>query len=137
MTVHWLDAWLWRRGIGHPIIRPLVRNEILLAGFSLLAGVLLLGLTDWLFWFGTGAAVMALTFWSLARFFLRRGLGEYNSALLWLVLLRWLARLALLAGLLWLALVEYRAPAGAILGGVTAGAITALGSFALATRKGA
>ena len=133
--MHWLDAWLWRHGIGHPVIRPLVRNQILLAGLSLLAGVLLLPRTDWMLWFGVGATVMALTFWSLARFFLRRGLGEYSSALLWLVLLRWLARLALLTALLYLGLVVYRAPAGAILGGVTAGAVTALCSFALASRR--
>ncbi|MBQ3059126.1 MAG: hypothetical protein IJA79_06820 [Desulfovibrio sp.] len=135
MAVHWLDAWLWRRGIGHPVVRPLVRNEILLAGLSLLVGVLLLPQTNWMIWFGAGVTVMALTFWSLARFFLRRGLGEYSSALLWLVLLRWLARLALLAGLLYTGLVLCKAPPAAILGGVTAGAVTALGSFALASRR--
>ena len=34
---HSLDAWLWRRGIGHPVIRPLVRNELLLTALFLLA----------------------------------------------------------------------------------------------------
>ncbi|MDO5483643.1 MAG: hypothetical protein Q4F27_01920 [Desulfovibrionaceae bacterium] len=132
---HWLDAWLWRRGIEHPVIRPLLRNEILLAALFLISGALVLPQTDWLFWFGVGVAIMALTFWSLARFFLRRGLGEYSNALLWVVLLRWVARLAGLTILLYLALIVCKAPVLAILGGLTVGVATGLGSFALASRR--
>lgn len=36
--IHSLDAWLWRRGIDHPVIRPLVRNEMLLTGIFCWAG---------------------------------------------------------------------------------------------------
>ena len=72
---HSLDAWLWRRGIGHPVIRPLVRNELLLTALFLLGGGAAFSATPWFFWFGVGLGIMTLTFWSLARFFLRMGLG--------------------------------------------------------------
>ena len=73
---HSLDAWLWRRGIGHPVIRPLVRNELLLTALFLLGGGAAFSATPWFFWFGVGLGIMTLTFWSLARFFLRAGLGR-------------------------------------------------------------
>lgn len=72
--IHSLDAWLWRRGIDHPVIRPLVRNEMLLTGIFLLGGGVAFTLTPWFFWFGVGVGIMTLTFWSLARFFLRSDL---------------------------------------------------------------
>ena len=78
---------------------------------------------------------MTLTFWSLARFFLRAGLGEYSTAFLRVVLLRWGGRLLLLTGLLYLALIVCKAPVTAILGGLTAGAATALITFAVASRN--
>ena len=35
---HSIDAWLWRRGIDHPAVRALLRNEILLTALALLGG---------------------------------------------------------------------------------------------------
>ena len=107
----------------------------MLAGLFLLGGVLSWSLTDWFFWFGAGVGIMALTLWSLSRFFLRRGLGSYSSTLLWVVLLRWLGRLLALSALLYVALIIFRAPVSAILGGLTAGTVMALTSFVLAMRK--
>ncbi|GFH63481.1 MAG: F0F1 ATP synthase subunit I' [Candidatus Desulfovibrio kirbyi] len=69
-----LDAWLCRRGITHPMVIPLVRNELLLMFVFLLAGSAFLSLTPWFFWFGVGIGVMALVFWGLARFFSAHGL---------------------------------------------------------------
>lgn len=94
---HSIDAWLWRRGIDHPAVRALLRNEILLTALALLGGGLLFAVTPWVFWFGVGLAVMAWTFWCLARFFLRRGLGDYSTAFLRIVIVRWLGRLAVVA----------------------------------------
>jgi hypothetical protein len=50
------------------------------------------------------------------------------------VLLRWGGRLLVLAGLLYLALIVCKAPPSAILGGFTAGAVTALLTYATAAR---
>ena len=96
---------------------------------------MIFAVTPWFFWFGVGLGLMAMTFWSLARFFLRVGLGEYSTAFLRVVLLRWGGRLLLLAGLLYLALIVWQAPVTAILGGLTAGVVTALLTFAVASRE--
>ncbi|MBE6441058.1 MAG: hypothetical protein E7022_01835 [Desulfovibrio desulfuricans] len=133
--MHGLDAWLWRRGIDHPVIRAVLRNEILLAAAFLLAGGLLYAVTAWFFWFGAGAAIMAWTFWGLARFFLRNSLGEYSSAFLRVVILRWLGRFLVIGALLYLALAVCRAPVFAVAGGLTAAGLCALVSYALAARS--
>lgn len=132
--IHSLDAWLWRRGIGHPAIRALLRNEILLAAVFLLGGGLAFIATTWIFWFGTGLAIMAWTFWGLARFFLRQGIGDYSTAFLRLVLVRWVGRLVIIGVLLYVALVICKAPVFAIVGGMAAAGACALASYALALR---
>ena len=132
--IHSLDAWLWRRGIDHPAIRVLLRNEILLAVVSLVAGGLAFTVTPWFFWFGVGLTIMAWTFWGLARFFLRRGLGDYSTAFLRIVLVRWLGRLIVVGGILYISLIECHAPVFALVGGMVSGGFFALASFALAAR---
>ena len=89
-----IDNWLWRRGISHPVILPLVRNLILFTGICLVMGGVGYAHMPGLFWFGVGAAMITWTFWGLARFFLRQPLGEYSTAFLRVVLLRWGGRLA-------------------------------------------
>ena len=107
------DNWLWRRGISPPVILPLVRT---------------------LFWFGVGAAMITWTFWGLARFFLRQPLGEYSTAFLRVVLLRWGGRLAVLAVVTYVALAVCGAPLTALLGGLAAATALALITYAWASR---
>lgn len=133
--MHNLDAWLWRRGIDHPAVRVLLRNEILLTVLFLAVGALFFAATPWFFWFGMGLGIMTWTFWGLARFFLRHGLGDYSTAFLRLVLLRWLGRLLILGGLLYVVLIVCKAPVSAIVGGLTAAGASALLSYALASRS--
>ncbi|MDR3362278.1 MAG: hypothetical protein LBO64_05520 [Desulfovibrio sp.] len=133
--LHILDAWLCRRGIGHPVVLPVVRNELLLTFFFLLGGGLVFSLTTWFFWFGVGAGVMAMTFWGLARFFLRAGFAGYTFGLLFSVLLRWGARLVMLGAVLYVALVICKAQPSAILGGLTAGVVAAFVTFALVRQR--
>jgi hypothetical protein len=118
----------------HPTVGPLLRNMLLLSLLCLAAGGAVFALTSWLFWFAVGMCLMALIFFGLSRFFLRSGLGDYSTAFLRIVLLRWGGRLLVLAGLLYLALVVCKAPPDAILGGFTAGAVTALLTYATAAR---
>ena len=132
--IHSLDAWLWRRGIDHPAVRVMVRNELLLTAFVLLLGGALYTVEPWVLWFGVGLAIMAWTFWGLARFFLRRGLGDYSTAFLRIVLIRWLGRLVLVGGILYISLIICQAPVFALVGGMLAGGMCALVSFALAAR---
>lgn len=132
---HSLDAWLWRRKIWHPEIGPLLRNELLLTFFCLLCSGAVYTVAPWFFWFGVGSGFMTLTFLSLARFFLRTGPGEYNTAFLCAVLLRWGGRLIVFAALLYTAMILCKAPVIAILGGLTAAAVTALATYALTARS--
>jgi hypothetical protein len=118
----------------HPTIGPLLRNMLLLSLLCLAAGGAIFVLTSWLFWFAVGICLMALIFFGLTRFFLRSGLGDYSTALLRIVLLRWGGRLLVMTGLLYLALIVCKAPPDAILGGFTAGAATALLTYATVAR---
>lgn len=124
-----LDGFLWHKDISHPIIRPLLRNQILAAGAALLTGVACYRAFPWLFWFGAGILCMTWIFWSWARFFLRVNLGEYSAAFLRAILFRFGARLILLAIMLYMALAWAAAPAPAILAGMVAGAILAIFSY--------
>ena len=128
---HRLDQWLWLKGMAHPIVMPIVRNEILAAALSLILGLAIYWFTAWLFWFGMGLAIMALTFFSLAHFFLTTPFGSYTQTLLFKVLIRWAARLLLTVCLLFVALVLCTAPVAAILAGIVCATILALVTYAI------
>lgn len=129
-----IDNWLWRRGISHPVILPLVRNLILFTGICLGMGGVGYAHMPGLFWFGVGAAMITWTFWGLARFFLRQPLGVYSTAFLRVVLLRWGGRLAVLAVVTYVALAVCGAPLTALLGGLAAATALALITYAWASR---
>ena len=129
-----IDNWLWRRGISHPVILPLVRNLILFTGICLGMGGVGYAHMPGLFWFGVGAAMITWTFWGLARFFSRQPLGEYSTAFLRVVLLRWGGRLAVLAVVTYVALAVCGAPLTALLGGLAAATALALITYAWASR---
>ncbi|MBQ7456039.1 MAG: hypothetical protein IJS54_00295 [Desulfovibrio sp.] len=125
-----LDSWLWHRGMGHPLIMPIVRNEMLLAGAALVLGLLCMIATSFVFWFGVGSAIMAFTFFTLAHFFLHIRLGNYSSTLFFCVLIRWTLRLLGTAVLLYFALVVCAAPVSALLAGLVCSSVFALVTYA-------
>lgn len=133
--LHNLDAWLWRRGITHPVIRPVLRVQLLLVACALPLGGLLYIFSPWFVWFGVGLSVMALIFWSWARFFLRGSIGPFSTAFLGAVLFRWGGRMLVLAGALYVVLVICKAPPSALLSGLAVGAAVGWLSFALAARE--
>ncbi|MBQ7618121.1 MAG: hypothetical protein IJS50_04530 [Desulfovibrio sp.] len=132
--VFFLEKWLWRQGLSHPTVLPIVRNELFGAILSLGLGLLLFYYTAWLFWFGFGFAILALTFYSLARFFLRLKIGQFTNQLLFGVLLRWGGRLLLTLLLLYFALVVCAAPVLALLAGLVAASFLALVTYAYQAR---
>lgn len=132
-----LDKWLWRRGIRHLQMLPLLRN-LMLASFLLLvlgglAALCRLGAS--LFWLGMGCALMTWIFWELARFFLRRPLSENSMAMLPLLLLRWGLRFGVAAGVVYLVLVVGRASPLVFVAGVVLAEIIALASYVRAVRR--
>ncbi|MDR3320182.1 MAG: hypothetical protein LBS77_04485 [Desulfovibrio sp.] len=134
IVTHSLDAMLWRHGMWHPAIGPLLRNIVLLTLFCLATGGAFFVISSWFFWFGVGMGLMALIFFGLAHFFLRSGLSDYSTSFLRIVLLRWGGRQVILAGLLYTALIVCKAPPSAILGGFAASVAAALFTYALAVR---
>ena len=130
-----LDRWLWQKKLGHPLVMPIVRNEILCALAGLGLGLLLAPITLWLFWFGFGFAILALTFFTLAHFFLHIRLDAYSSALFMRVLFRWCGRLLVTALLLYIALVLCAAPVSAILAGLVAASVVALVTYAIHAQR--
>lgn len=132
-----LDGWLWRRGICHMQILPLLRNLLLASALLLLAGGLIvtLGLGPSVLWAGTGCTLMTWIFWELARFFLRRSLNDDGMAVLPLLLLRWGLRLIVGAGVVYLVLIVGRASPMAFVAGLVLAEIIALVSYVRAGRR--
>lgn len=130
-----LDGFLWQKDISHPIIRPLLRNEILASGFCVLLGAALYVVLPSLFWFGSGLVCMAWIFWSWARFFLKFPLDSYNAAFLRATIFNFGLRLIILAILLYFALAICHASPGGIIVGLITGAILGLASYAFALRR--
>lgn len=132
-----LDDWLWRRGIRHLQILPLVRNLLLTSALLLLAGGALVALRlGWgLLWAGVGCLLMTWIFWELARFFLRRSLGENGMAILPLLLVRWGLRLGIGAGAVYLVLIVGKASPLAFVAGLVLAEIIALASYVRAARR--
>ena len=112
-------------------MQPIVRNEILLAVGTLILGSCLYLFSAWLFWFGVGQGIMALTFFSLTHFFMHTAFTAYSSAILFQVLIRWMGRLLLTVCLLYVALVVCAAPVTAILAGIICASILALVTYAI------
>lgn len=130
-----LDGFLWHKDISHPIIRPLLRNEILAAAACLLAGGVIYIVFPGLFWFGCGLGCMVWIFWSWARFFLRLNPENYGSVFIRAFFFNFLFRFIILAILLYFALGIFNASVAAILSGFICGAILALISYARYLRQ--
>lgn len=128
-----LDAWLWRQGISQPGIRALLRHEIAATLLALLAGLGLMAITSWLFWFGAGIGVMCWIFWSWARFFSRMS-GGIQPGVLPGALGRWLLRMLVFALALCLGL-RVGASALALAAGVAFGAAVGLVSLVACDRS--
>lgn len=126
-----LDGFLWRKDISHPIIRPVIRNEILAGGACLLAGAGAYAVFPWLFWFGAGLGCMVWIFWSWAKFFLRFSQLRFDAPIMRAIVFHFGLRLLVLAALLYLVMAFCNASPVAILAGLVTGGILALISFAL------
>lgn len=125
-----LDGFLWHRDISHPIIRPLLRNEILAAGLAILLGAALYAVFPWFFWFACGLVCMTWIFWSWTRFFTRVPLDNFGLVLFKAVFAHFGLRLIVFSLLLYVALAIFNAPADAIIAGMLAAGALGLGTYA-------
>ena len=127
--IHQLDALLWQRGFHNPVVRLVMRNELLFSVSLLILGICLLPLTSWLLWFSAGALLIAWNFYGLARFI--QGISlTYSQSLLIRMLVRSNLRLVFSAVFLYGIFVWFEASVWAVVAGIT-GAVTLLAVTAL------
>ncbi len=129
-AVHGLDAWLWRRGFYNPLVRFMLKVQVLFFLFALLVGFMALPWTEHVVTFSVGCAIFANIFWGISGQVLGLSLTKFSGGLLFLLLIRTGFRLALAAAVLYVAFVVFKASALAIVCGVTASMGLALGTFA-------
>ena len=121
-----LDDWLEKRGIRHPLILPVVRNQILLLLCAFFVATASASESLWGMWFSGGFAVMTIIYFDWARFFLRAPLGEFGKAAFTAIVFHFLLRLVLIGLCVYAALVYGEVEPSALLSGVAAGTFAPL-----------
>ncbi len=129
-SVHAVDAWLWRRGFQNPLVRRMLKSQIIFVLFSVLAGLVALPWTAHGVTFALGVAIFAHIFWGISGQVMGFSLTRYSRGLLFLLLMRSGLRLLVTAVVLYVAFVVFNASALVIVFGVTASMALALGTFA-------
>lgn len=130
-----LDGLLWKKGINHGVIRPMLRNQILIGGALILLGGLCYIIWPWLFWAACGFIFMSFIFLSWSRFFLSSNDNWGNSGLM-KIIVPFLLRLLFFGVLLYFCMRYMDASIIAIIIGFAAAAFMGLFSYAFYMRKG-
>lgn len=104
-----IDSWIVAHRLWHPLIGPILRNELLSSACFLIIGISLAPFFTHVFWFGVGNLVMAMTFLGLLRMFVNiSGIYE-KKGIIFFVIFRWTARLLLTGIFLYLFIVYLHA----------------------------
>ncbi|QLA14728.1 ATP synthase subunit I [Desulfolutivibrio sulfoxidireducens] len=114
-----LDRMLFRKGFVDADIRMLVRNQILLAGFSSAFCLVVLGLSAWAWSYCAGAVLVTVNFWFLAEFGRRVASSRDKAKAVVSTLFRFYLRLGLTGVALYALLVWAGARPVALLAGVS------------------
>jgi len=64
---HAVERRLYGMGFALPFVRYLLSIQIIISGFALTAGILLLWYSRWPLAFGAGAAIMTFSLWRISR----------------------------------------------------------------------
>ncbi len=129
-SVHAVDAWLWRRGFQNPLVRRMLKSQIIFVLLAVVAGTIALPWTEHGLTFALGIALFAHIFWGISGQVLGFSLTKYSRGLLFLLLIRSALRLVITAVVLYVAFVVFNASAIVVVCGVTASMALALGTFA-------
>lgn len=131
-----IDRRLHSLGFTAPLVRHLLRTQILLTCAALLAGAALFWFSLWPLAFGAGAAIATYSLWHIARFAQGCVYQQFSAALGIRLFLGFTARLVLISGVLFGLIVWLRAPIPPLLlglGSTVAG--IALWGFSRSSRK--
>ena len=126
-----LDDFLRRRGITHPLIVPILRNQllILLVLFFISSAFATESLTG--IWFCSGFAVITYILYSWANFFSRSRLDNFGSAFFGAVIVRFTLRLFILGAGIYALLILAKANPMLFLAGVVVGTFAPLLTWAV------
>lgn len=126
-----LDDFLRKRGITHPLIVPILRNQILilLALFFAATAFATESMTG--IWFCSGFAVMTYILYSWANFFSHSRLDNFGAAFFSAIILCFTLRLLVLAAGVYALLVVARANPMLFLAGVAVGSFAPLLTWAV------
>ncbi len=130
-----IDQMLWQRGFRAPEIRVILRNQVLLTAFSVLAGLAFGLLNDWMFWFGVGAVLATFNFYAVASFVQKVVFQPYQSSLLYSLLFRFYGRLGLTGLILFGLIVWLEVPVSALVAGLST-VVTAIAVWGLSCIAG-
>ncbi|MFI3272449.1 MAG: ATP synthase subunit I [Pseudomonadota bacterium] len=133
-SVQRIDQMLWQRGFRAPEIRAILRNQLLITTLSVLAGLALGLVNDWVFWFGVGAVLATFNFYFAASFVQKVVFQPYDRSLMYGLLFRFYGRLGLTGLILFGLIVWLAVPLSALVAGlstvVTAIAVWGISCFA-------
>lgn len=114
-----IDGVLWQRGFHAVEVRSILRNQLLVTAFSLLVGLALGKVNDWMFWFGVGAVLVTFNFYAVAKFVQQVVFRPYSSATMYGLLFRFYGRLGLTGLILFGLIVWLQAPVSALVAGLS------------------
>ena len=126
-----LDDFLRKRGITHPLIVPILRNQILILLFLFFAATAFATESLTGIWFCSGFAVMTYILYSWANFFSHARLDNFGSAFFSAIIFRFTLRLLILAAGVYALLVLAKANPMLFLAGVAVGSFAPLLTWAV------
>ena len=125
-----LDDFIRRRGITHPLIVPVLRNQILILLFVFFASTAFATECMAGIWFCAGFATITWVLWNWAGFFSHLHFDSFAAAFFGAFVLRFMLRLVLLAVAVYALLVHAKADPMLFLAGVAVGSFAPLLTWA-------
>ena len=114
-----IDTRLYRLGFAAPAVRHLLGTQIVISAAGLVIGLFCIWFSAWPLVFGVGAAVTTYSLWQISRFAQGAILQQFSAALAIRLAMGFMFRLALISIVLFVLVVQLRAPVAPLVLGLT------------------
>jgi len=114
-----VERRLYGMGFALPFVRYLLSIQIIVSGFALAAGIVLLWYSHWPLAFGAGAAIMTYSLWQISRTAQAFVQLQYSAALALRLFFGFSLRLLLIGIVFFVLIVQLKAPLAPLLLGLT------------------
>ena len=114
-----VERRLYGMGFALPFVRYLLSIQIIISGFAIMAGIALLWYSRWPLVFGAGAAVMTFSLWQISRSAQAFVQMQYSALLALRLFFGLNVRLFLISIVLFVLIVQLKAPLAPLLLGLT------------------